>query len=125
MIRLVGPINSGVAAGGAGVATNNADSNNVIKGIVHAIHVKYNDTPPATTDVVIATKGTNAPAITLLTLTNKNTTGWFKPRYAVQDNLGVDIANEYDREAIHDIVNVSIAQANNDDSIDVYILLEE
>lgn len=125
MIRLIGPINSGAAVGANGVATANADSSNVIRGIVRAIHVKYNDSPPAgTTDVVIKTKGTDAPSLTLLTITNSATDAWKMVKHAVQSNLGADIANEYDFPAIHDLVNVKIDQANAGDNIDVFLLVE-
>lgn len=126
MITLHGPINSGVAAGGAGVATNNADSNVRLTGRFVGCYVKYNDSPPATTDVVIKTKGTNAPSITFLTLTDKNTNGWFFPRMIPDDQLGVDLAALTIAEAVpfDDFVNVAIAQANNADSVDVYILVE-
>lgn len=125
-VRLVGPINSGVTAGGAGTSTNNADTNRALCGRFIAAYVRYNDSPPNTTDVVIATKGTNAPAVTFLTLTNKNTSGWFYPRIIPDDVLGVDLAALVVAEPIpfDDVVNISIAQANDGDSIDVWLLIE-
>lgn len=126
-MNLIGPINTGVAAGGAGVATANADSPTVVHGALHAVYVRYNDAPPAaTTDVVIATVGTSPrpPAQTLLTLTNAATDGWFYPRRQVDDDVGVAIAAEFDRFALADYVNVLIDQANDGDSVDVWLLVD-
>ncbi len=124
-ILLHGPINSGVAAGGAGVATNNADTVK-LEGRMVGVYVKYNDSPPATTDVVIKTKGTKAPSVTFLTLTDKNTDGWFYPRVIPDNLLGVDLAALTIAEPIpfSDVVNISIAQADDNDSVDVYLLVE-
>ena len=125
MTRLHGPINSGIAAGGAGVATANADTVR-LSGRMAAIYVKYNDSPPATTDVIIKTKGSDAPSITFLTLTNANTDGWFFPRITPDDLAGADLTTLTIREPIpfDDKVNVSIAQADNADNVDVYLLIE-
>jgi hypothetical protein len=124
---LIGPINSGDTTGGAGVSTANADSPNAIHGWLEAIYVKYNGSPPAgTTDVTVATKGAGQrpPAETLLSLVNAATDGWFYPRRQVDDVNGAAIAAEYDRFALADYVNVLIAQANDDDSIDVWLLVD-
>jgi len=90
------------------------------------IAVRYNDTPPTTTDVIIKTKGSASPSITFLTLTNKNTDGWFFPRVIPDDLLGVDLAALAIAEPIpfDDIINVSIAQANDGDSVDVWFLVD-
>lgn len=125
-MRLIGPINSGAAVGGDEAATVNADSTTTICGRVAAIYVKYNDSPPATTDVVIATKGNSAPATTLLTLTDKNTSGLFLPRTVPHDATGVALAALTVAEPwpISDIVNVLIDDANAGDNVDVWIFLE-
>lgn len=126
MIELFGPLNTGVAAGGAGTATNNATSTVALSGVVRSIYVRYNDSPPAgTTDVTIATAGTNAPALTLLTLTDAATDGWFNVFHAIVSNAGGAIADNYMQPVIDDKVKVTIAQANNGDSADVWLLLED
>jgi hypothetical protein len=95
-----------------------------------AAYVKYNHSPPAgTTDVTIATAGTNgAPANTLLTITDAATDGWFYPRHTVHDEAGAAITYDGTREVheappIFDKVTVTIAQANAADNIDVWLLL--
>lgn len=126
-MRLYGPINSGVASGGAGTATANADSGVALTGKLNAVVVRYNDTPPGTTDVIVRTKGTNAPQMTFLTLTNANTDGVFRPRAIPHDVVGAALSTLTIAEpmAFSDQVNVSIAQANNGDSIDIWLLIED
>lgn len=122
-----GPINSGVAAGGAGVATNNATSTHRLTGLVTAIYVKYNDSPPAgTTDVTIKTVGSGAacPSYNLLAITNAATDGLFEVVKAAVDATNT-AANWYLYMPIDDYINVTIAQANNGDSVDVWINLME
>lgn len=127
MISLFGPLNSGVAAGGDGVATNNATSPHVVKGVVRGLCIVYNDSPPAaTTDLTIATLGTNpGVAETIYYKESSATDGWFYPRTLFNLNsTGAEIASLYAFIAIHDYVKVTIAGANADDSVDVWLLLE-
>src|SRR3990167_7534703 len=113
MTPLYGPLNSGAAAGADGVATANTDSAIVLRGAVLGLYVRYNDSPPAgTTDITIATKGSRAPALTLLTIANAATDGWFWPRVQVHTTAGAAITATYDYAAIDDKINVNIAQAN-------------
>lgn len=127
-MRLLGPFNSGVGAGGAGAATNNYTTTTFIVGKVMGVYVRYNDAPPNTTDVIIKTVGTSPaiPTQTFLTLTNKNTDGLFMPRTIPQDTVGANLAALTVAEpvVIADKVNVSIAQANDGDSVDIWMLIE-
>lgn len=125
-MNVVGPINSGAAAGGAGVATANANSAVSIHGKLYAVRINYLATPPATTDVTIATQGTSPlpPAQALLTVSNANADAWFYPRAQIDDELGVAVAAEFDHFPLADFVNVLIAQANDGDSVDVWLLVD-
>lgn len=127
-MRIAGPISSGIGAGGAGAATNNNSTSTVINGRVIGMYVRYNDAPPNTTDVIVKTVGTAPamPSVTLLTLTSKNTSGLFMPRLIPHDALGVALAALTTGEPIpvFDNINVSIAEANDGDSVDVWLLLE-
>ena len=126
MTTLYGPLNSGAAAGADGVATANTDSAIVLRGAVLGLYVRYNDSPPAgTTDITIATKGSRAPALTLLTIANAATDGWFWPRVQVHTTAGAAITATYDYAAIDDKINVNIAQANASDSIDVWLVMDD
>ena len=120
-------INSGAAVGGDGSATNNNTSSHVVTGQICSIGVTYGDSPPGTTDVTIATAGNNGPALTILTLTNANTSGWFHPRHIVDDNAGADITYDgtrvvYDKVCIADNIKVTIAGANSPDTAEVVVV---
>ena len=125
-MALYGPLNSGAGAGGAGVATSNASSTVRLTGFVYAVYIAYNDSPPAaTTDVTVATVGTSPamPALTILTRSNSATDGVFFPRVQAVDNTASSISGVYEMYAIDDFVKVTIAQANNGDSADVWLYL--
>lgn len=127
MIHTVGPLNSGAAVGGAGVATANQSSAVRIGGRLRGIYVKYNDAPPvATCDIAITTVGANnaPPTQTLLSIANAATNGWFYPAPQLHTTAGVLIAGEYGQLLVDDLVNVKIDQANAADSIDVWLVLE-
>jgi hypothetical protein len=127
-MRILGPFNSGVGAGGAGVATNNATTTTQVVGRIAGIYVRYNDSCPATTDVVIKTVGTSPaiPSQTILTLTDANTDGFFMPRITPQDMTGADLIalTVLEPITIADFVNVTMAQADDACSVDVWLLLE-
>ena len=120
-------INSGEAAGSNGSATANNTSSHIVTGQICSIGVTYGDSPPGTTDVTIATAGNNGPALTILTLTNANTNGWFHPRHVVDSNTGADIEyadgySVHDKVCVADNIKVTIAGANTPDTAEVVIV---
>ena len=120
-------ISSGTTDGGAGVSTNNNTSSHVVVGQICSIGVTYNGSPPASTDVVIATAGNNGPALTILTLTNANSDGWFHPRHGVDNNAGADIEyadgySVYDKVCVADNLKLTVSQANDGDSVDIVVV---
>jgi len=120
-------INSGDTTGGSGSSTNNNTSSHVVVGQICSIGVTYNGSPPSSTDVVVATAGNNGPALTILTLTNANSDGWFHPRHKIDDESAADITydgtNEvYEKVCIADNIKVTVSQANDDDSVDVVVV---
>lgn len=124
-MKLIGPLGSGTAAGSAGSATANATSTIPICGRVVGISVAYNDSPPSTTDVTVATAGINAPALTLLTLTNANT-NYVRPLVHQSYGLsGAGVSGVYVGPVIADFVTVTIAQADAGDSVSVYLFVSE
>lgn len=130
MMQWVGPINSGEASGADGSATAN-NSSLPLRGKVHAVYVKYNDVPPATTDVTVATGGVSprVPAMTLLTLANANSDVLKYPRAQVHGTDGTALTMDgtrilTDKIGIDDTVKVTIAQANANDNVDVWLCLE-
>lgn len=126
-MRMLGPINTGAATGGAGVATATVTTPTEIGGRIYGVYVRYNDSPPAgTTDVTIASHATNFPAITFLTLTNAATDGLFLPRMAVVTSAGAAFADSSIAEPmpIDGRLTVTIAGANDNDSVDVWVFLD-
>ena len=120
-------ISSGATTGGSGASTNNNTSSHVVVGQICSIGVTYNGSPPASTDLVVATAGNNGPALTILTLTNANSDGWFHVRHKIDDESGADITydgtNEvYDKVCVADNIKVTVSQANDDDSVDVIVV---
>lgn len=126
MISIIGPINSGAATGGAGVATSTGTSGSVLRGYLIGAHIKYNDSPPGTTDVTIRTQGTSPrpPQYNLIVVSNNATDGWYYPRTTVHDVAGAAVSSTYDYLPLFDYVQVVIAQANNADSVDIWLMVE-
>lgn len=108
----------GPAAGSSGSATATAISDEVINGLVLAVYVKYTDTPPATTDVTIQ-EAYNSPAMPILTLTDKNTDGWFQPMAGVEDTAGAAVTNATQQIPVCDKIKVTVAGANAGDGVEV------
>jgi hypothetical protein len=127
MINYIGPINSGAAVGANGEATASTTSAQIVTGRVLGLYVKYNDSPPAgTTDVVIETAGVTHPAVTIVTLTNQATSKWVYPRVTPQGVTGVDLAalTVLEPAPIADKIKVTIDDANANDNVDVWLLVE-
>ena len=104
------------AAGGAGAATANATSSVIVTGVIRAVYLAYTDSPPAgTTDVTIAEVRT--PAMSILSIANAATDGWFFPMAQADFVSGADITNQGAEIAVDDYVKVTIAQANDADGV--------
>jgi|SaaInl8_200m_RNA_FD_contig_31_801865_length_503_multi_3_in_0_out_0_1 hypothetical protein len=113
------------AAGGAGVATANAVTPDIVDGIIRGVYLEYTDSPPAgTTDVTIVEKSQD-PAVSVLTVTNAATDRWFFPLAQAQNQAAADITNQGAPLAVSDYLKVTIAQANNGDGVTATILWEE
>lgn len=124
-MNLFGPLNTGDTTGGAGTSTSNATSSVRICGKVKGVYVRYNGSPPAgSTDLTVATSGTSHPAVTILTLSNAATDGWFYPNAQIHTTAGAAIADQYTGIPIADFVKVTIAQANDADSADIWLLFD-
>jgi len=120
-MSVFGPILSGVAVGGDGEATANTDTTHPVKGLIAQIDITYHDSPPAeTTDVIIATKGKNAPALTILTVSNSATNGSYPVRVEEVDNTGSG-QSAYTPLVVDDYINVKIDDANAGDYVKVYL----
>lgn len=129
-MQFIGPMTSGAAAGEAGSATANATTSNKICGVVKAVWVKYEGSPPAeTTDITVATVGSAHPATTILSITNAATDGVFYPHAQAQLNDGTALTYDGTYKvpaeiAIFDNVKVTIAGANAADYVTVWMAVE-
>jgi len=107
---------------------DSATSARPLFGRVLAIYLEYAVTPNAATDVTIAT--VNSPVKTILTVTDNNTSGWYYPREQIQDNTGTGLvyaATDVVAESIpvSDYIKATVAQGDNDQTLNVWVLLEE
>lgn len=102
-------------------------STHVINGCLLAVYVAYAVTPNAATDVTIAT--VNSPVKTLLTITDNATSGWYYPRYVVHSEAAAALTGtaggDRTTHPIDDYVSVTVAQGDNDQTVDVWLLYEE
>lgn len=113
------------AAGENGAATANATSSVVIEGYIRAVYLSYTDSPPAgTTDVTIA-EAKNSPAMSILTVTNGATNGWFFPLALASVQAGTAMTDFGVPIAVADYVKVTIAQANANDGVTATLVWEE
>ena len=76
---------------------------------------------------VSISSGNNGPALTILTLTNANSDGWFHPRHVVDNNAGADIEyadgySVHDKVCVADNLKLTVSQANDDDSVDIVVV---
>ena len=110
---------TGAATGGAGVATATGYSAPV-NGEVLAVHVDYQDSPPAgTTDFTLADEGDPA-AESIVTLVNAATDIKIYPERIVEKNDGTDWLYATGEEVtrpypVFGRLKATIAGANNDD----------
>ena len=119
---------TGVASGGAGVATATGHSVRVA-GRVLAVHLEYLDSPPAgTTDFTLSDEG-DPISEAIVNLVNAATDLKLYPRRVVQDNANNDVTfdgtNEiYEPYVVCGRLEATVAQANNGDSVMVTVWLE-
>ncbi len=96
-------------AGTAGSAAGSGKTARPVEGRVLAVHLDYTS-QPATTDVTLATQ--NAPALTVLTVSNANADAWFFPRQLMDGTNGADLTGIYEPLAVSDHLVVNVAQGD-------------
>lgn len=111
------------AAGGTGVATATATSGQIVNGVIREVYLAYVDSPPGTTDVTVATVA--SPALTILSVADAATSGWFFPMNQADNTSGADISGQGSPVAVDDYIKVTIAQANDGDGVTATILYED
>lgn len=128
MISLVGPITTPAATGGAGAASATVTTSTVVTGEIYGIAIQYNDAPPAaTTDIGIKAKGQSGvlPSYNILVIANAATDGYFAVRAACVNTANAAITNSHAPIAVNDLIQVDIAQANDGDSVTVWLYVDK
>ena len=123
-VQFGGEISSGVAAGVDGSATSTGQSEVAIRGKVIAVHLAFDDSPPANTEVLVKTSGDNVPEITLVDFTDVLTDGWYFVRAPAVDTQNGAITNSHVPIPIYDKIKVTIDKANAGDSVTVNLMME-
>lgn len=123
-MAVYGPISTGLTAGGAGTSTATIDGTQIVRGFVVGIYLQYNGSPPAaTTDVTIKTKGATGvlPSYNIFVMTNSATDGFYATMVETRKSTDGTAAGQYAYPYVEDILNVTIAQANDNDGVTVWI----
>lgn len=110
-----------------GSATGTATSDHPLVGNVLALYINYSAAQAATSDVTIAS---GSPSMPILTRSNSATDGWFFPRAATCDITATASTFDgtrpvNDKIPVHDYVTVSVAQADDTETVDVRIVYED
>jgi hypothetical protein len=127
MISMV-VFSTGAATGGAGLATATGYSVPVI-GKIMAVYVNYQDSPPAATTDFTLSDESDPASESIISLANQATDIKIYPRRVTEQNDGTDIlyvAGEevFEPYVVHGRLEATIAQANNDDYVDVTVWYE-
>ncbi len=96
--------------GSAGTATGSAVLALPLSELV-AIYLDYHASAPSTTDLTLTSPG-NPASLTVLTLSNNATDGWYYPRVQDHDNTGSAVTGSYSDPPIHGNLQADLAQAD-------------
>ncbi len=122
------PLGTITCVGEDGAAAGSVTSSRPIAGRLLAVHADYSAGQAATTDLVIAT--THAPVVTLLTLTDNKTDGWYYPRQQVCGATGTALTLDGTRIMVEpvpicDYVSATVAQGDGTETVAVTLIVEE
>lgn len=110
-------------AGGAGEATGEARTAQIVDGIVRAVHIAYTGAP-ATTDVVVAEANREEP-MPVLSVANSNTAGWYFPvQQAVDAADATEITGVGVPVVTADYLMIEVDDANNNNTVTVTVVWE-
>ena len=120
---------TGVAVGANGSATATGKSVHVA-GKVLAVHVDYQDSPPAATADFTLSDESDPASETIISLTDQATDNKISPRRLPEKNDGTDIlyvAGEevFEPYIVHGRLEATIAQVNAGDSVTVTVWIEQ
>jgi len=119
-----------VTTTGDDASASGSGNSDICNGKLHAVYLDYHASAPgATTDVTLALA--EAPAATLLTVTDSATDGWYFPRQQVCDTAGAGLTYDGTRTInepfpVTGRLTVSVAQSNAlTNCVTAYIYVEE
>lgn len=95
------------AAGGSGDTTDGSAR----AGQLLAIGIDYHGSADAGTDVVVSCANPAGPALTLLTVSNNKTDGWYYPRAGAVSAANVAITDSHVPMPFYGNLKVAVAQA--------------
>lgn len=77
-----------------------------------AVHLNFDATnAPSTMDTTLTAPG-NPASLTILTLTDVNTDGWYFPKVQDHNNVGAAVTGSYSKPLIHNGLDIAVAQAD-------------
>jgi len=128
-MRVVGPI-SLTTAGSNGSATGSAITTIPISGEIEGVYVKIPSSPGANNVVTIRTSGSQAPALTILTLTHLTTSAWYWPTIPWQDAAGAAVTYDgthgiMDEPPVDDFLEMDVATADPSKVFEAWFLVNE
>tara|TARA_Y100000310_G_scaffold126272_3_gene125047 strand:+ start:6840 stop:7214 length:375 start_codon:yes stop_codon:yes gene_type:complete len=77
-----------------------------------AVFLDFNASAPSTTDTTLKAIGGDLADITVLTVTNSATDGWYFPGEQMDDNAAAAITGAYQHPLIHQNLSIDLAQAD-------------
>lgn len=117
------------AAGSAGSATGSATTGKPLAGKLLAVHLDYSASMAATSDVTL-TCTIQGKALTLLTVSDNATDGWYFPRTQADSDAGAGLTFDGTRVVpvafpLAGYVSAAVAQANANDAAVVTLVYED
>lgn len=106
--------------------TGSGDSPRPMNGELLAIHLDYASGTNATTDATITLIGdANLPAMTLLTVTDNATDGWYFPRAAAVNTSNSAITNSFVCLPLSGQVRLGLAQSTDTKTVTITVVYED
>lgn len=113
------------ATGSAGAASGTGRTPVPVNGRIVSVYLDYSAAAPATTDVTIS-ESSSSPALPVLAVANNATDSWYHPVHQADNSLtGADLTNAAVPVFAADHLLVSVAQANNNDTVTVTVVWDE
>lgn len=109
-----------------GSAVGTVTTREVVMGRVLGVYLDYSGTA-ATTDVTISTP--HSPSVTVITVSNSVTDGWYYPRVQVHSTAGAALTYDGTRTVcepvpVNDHLQLAVAQGGTAATVDAWVVVE-